>query len=576
MEQDLNVIHNFNVLPKKSLELLGQRLGLGQSSAELLFCARHYKSRGTGDISVGTLRFIDALACPARKTPEKIAIGELLTDHDYLADTFADAVSKLKALGKHPDKPFTLRDIADLSARYTAAVNTKDITEPIGFGGTVAQYASNGMRADVPITCEHGRFDVLSSLPILPRTQADYADALVLLCPAPDAQDGAFDTAVTALLCGEHSGKIHCICDVSRQSPAHAVLHVCSGAVLDLAALPEQMQPPLALTECRTGLLLSLAQDAVPALAEAAADLGLCPYRLGVVDHAGYLIVRRGKDTLLSPDVAYLKSICFIRSYTLRLDEQSKAAAPCTLLLHAPEDACDEGYEQNGTVLRTLPPLRTRNASFTPDTSFHAALLCALQAYCTALAAGSNPRRIWLNAQLWQSEERISRSAAASLCGLLGLYRFSMELGVPVHADAQIDSDKTGTLLLASAPADMIIPAQLQGQGKIYLLTPQIGKDSLPVWSELRALISYVRRAMLDGKIKSARVLCNTTPADELTRATGDGCRVILNPYGMEILDTSCTLAFMLETDSLLEGELIAVSAPINTAQNAVISDNNS
>ena len=576
MEQDLNVIQNFNVLPKKSLELLGQRLGLKQNGAELLFCARHYKSRGTGDISIGTLRFIDALACPALLSSEKIAIGDLLTDHAYLADTFADAVSKLKALGKHPDKPFTLRDIADLSARYSAAVNTKDITEPIGFGGTVAQYASDGMRADLPISCTYGRFDVLKPLPILLRTQADYADALVLLCPAPDAQDDAFDSAVTALLCGEHGGKIHCICDVSHQSPAHAVLHVGSGAVLDLAALPEQLQNPLALTECRTGLLLSLAQDALPALAKAAGDLGLCPYRLGVVDHAGYLIIRCGKDTLLSLDVSYLKSICFIRSYTLRLDVQSKAAAPCALTLHAPEDACDETDEQNGAVLRTLPPLRTRNASFTPDTSFHAALLCALQAYCTATATGSDPRRIWLDAQLWQRAERISQSAAASLCGLLGLYRFSMELGVPVHADAQINSDKTGTLLLASAPADMIIPAQLQGHGNIYLLAPQVDQDGLPVWSEMRALLSYVRRAMLDGKIKSARVLCNTTPADELTRATGKGCQIILNPYGMQVLDTPCIIAFMLETDSELEGELIAVSAPTKAAQSIAISDNNS
>ena len=144
MEQDLTVIQNFNVAPQKSLELLGQRLGLRMSRAELLFCARHYKSRSSGEITIDALRFIDALACPAHISLAKIAIGELLTDHDDIAQTYADAVSKLKALGKDPEKPFTLQDIADLSVRYTAAARSKDVTEPVGFGGTAAQYAARG------------------------------------------------------------------------------------------------------------------------------------------------------------------------------------------------------------------------------------------------------------------------------------------------------------------------------------------------------------------------------------------------------------------------------------------------
>lgn len=573
MEQDLTIIQNFHVLPEQSLELLGKRLGLRMSRAELLFCARHYKSRGKGEISVDALRFIDALACPAYVTLDKIAIGELLTDHACVADTFADAVSKLKALGKHPDKPFTLQDIADLSVRYTAAVNQKDITEPIGIDGTAAQYAAKGFDVQFPIESDVARFDVLQPLPTSLQAQAAYADALVLLCPAPDAQSAEFDHAVTALLRGELGGKIHCVCDTARESIAHAVLRIGSGAVINLARLPEPLDSALALTECRDGLMLALPQDLAPALVQAAQEIGLGAYEMGIVDHAGYLIVRRDKDTLLTLDVPYLKSICFIRSYTLRLNDKTAHTLPATLPLHVPEDALDESCNPGGTVLRTLPPLRTRNAVYDKQPSFRTAALCALQAYCTAVAAGSDPKRIWLHAHVAQSNQgTMTKAASELLCTLLGLYRLSMELGVPVHTDTAFVQDDSGIAVLASAPSDMVIPAHFRGNGRIYLLAVQSDANGMPVYSELRALISYLRRAMTEGKIKSARAVLGSTPADALAKADGKACDVILNPYGTQMLDTPCTCAFLVEYDSELAGELIALTGQPNFAQN----DNNS
>ena len=165
MEQDLTIIQNFNVLPVQSLEQIKQTLKLQMSRTELLFCARHYKSV-KGEISVDALRFMDALACPACVTLDKIAIGELLTDHAHIAQTYADAVSKLKALGKTPEKPFTLQDVASLSSRYVFAVKQKDITEPIGLFGTPTQYFSQGLDLQIPIKSEKCRFDVLGSLPL--------------------------------------------------------------------------------------------------------------------------------------------------------------------------------------------------------------------------------------------------------------------------------------------------------------------------------------------------------------------------------------------------------------------------
>ncbi len=560
MEQDLTMIQNFNVLPEQSLALLGQKLGLRMSRTELLYCTRHYKGRGNGDISVAALRLIDALACPESITLDKIAIGELLTDHDYLADTFADAVSKLKALGKSPEKPFTMQDIAELSVRYTTAVYQTDMAEPIGFGGTTAQYAAQGFGVRMPIQTDKLRMDALQPLARKPGSHAAYADALVLLCPAANVSPDAFDQTIESILYSELGQKIHCVCNTAQESVAHALVRISTGAVLNLSVLPEQLDDPQALAVPCTGLLLALPQDAAPALILQAAQFpALNAYELGIVDHAGYLIVKNGKDTLLAQDVSYLKSICFIRSYTLRLEDKTADALPVTMPLCIPDKLCE----------------RMCNAAYAQETSFRAAVLCAMRAYCTAVAAGCDPKRIWLDARVLQEKHHsVANAAGDLLCTLLGLYRFSMELGVPVRTHPSLVPEESSIVTLASAPADTRIPQKLQGAGKIYLLAPASAQDGMPVYSELRALISYLHRAMRKGTVKSARFVCGNTPADVLTEAAEGAYDVIFNPHNTQVLQTPCPCGFLVETDQALAGELIAVSLLPEQTQNDGDSDN--
>lgn len=578
MDQDLIVIQNFNVLPKQSLEILREKLGLRMKPAELTFCARHYKGRTGADINTCELRFMDALACPAATNLSKIALGEMMTDHTEIARTFANAISKLKALGKDPEKSYTLQDLAALSVRYIATANAKDITEPVGFDGSAPYYASKGYGIHFPLECLRGRFDVLQKLSLSLQPHAEYADAIVLLCPTRDTQSEDFDRAVSTLLQSEAcTSSVHCICDLSHQSAAHALLHVSNGCVLNLAGLPEPFDHPLALTACHTGLLLALPQSAVAELIQAALSLGMGAYDIGLADHAGYMIVKRGKETLLTLSVPFLRSICFIRSYTVQVDRMHTESKPINMPLLAPTEALDECCEAHDTVLRTLPPLRTRNASKIDDTTYHAAIICAAHAYCTAMAAGSDPAQIWLDARVFKQKQASTAKVSGELLGaILGLYRFSVELCIPVHTNAVLDAANEGVAVLASAPSDMVIPSRLQGKGRIYLLSPKCGADGMPVWSELRALIAYLRNAMLTGKVKCVRAICGNTPAHALSEAADAACGVILNPYGMRVLDSELACAFLAEADTELEGELIAVSTLPEYAKNAQNSDNNS
>ena len=269
----LETIQNFNLLPKDSLEKLGRRLGLRMSLPELLFCARHYQNAPNGEIALSTLRFLDALACPAYPELAKLAVHEYVTEHACLAEAFASAVDSLKAHGKDPKTPYTLQDFATLTS------NSSRVT------GSAAHRAA-------------------------------YGDALVLL-DAPKGTENACPVLPTEL-----EALVRCACDCSTVSPARAILQLCQGAVLELSRMPAHKQDALSLTEYRAAWLLTLPQDALSALLQKAGELDLHATLLGVVSERGVLEIRCNRQVLLSLDTGYLRSLCFIRAYNLQADRE--------------------------------------------------------------------------------------------------------------------------------------------------------------------------------------------------------------------------------------------------------------
>lgn len=452
-EQELAVIQNFNLLPRSSLEQLGKRLRLRMSLPELLFCARQYQHPDKGTITLPTLRFLDALACPEHPTLAKIAVGGLKSEHAGIASAFSDAIADLKALGKDPEKPYTLNDFSLLSAR-----GSRPTAHPL-------QRACNG-------------------------------DVLVLL---DASEQGARDLIAHA----------RCVCDCATESPVHALLRLCTGAVLELSRLPEQLQDPLALTRCSTALLLALPKQALPALPDAAAAQSLQATPLGVVTNQGTLEIRNDAQVLLSLDASYLRSICFIRAYELQANRADLYAA---------------------------------------------AQLQAAQAYANAFAAGGDPDRVTLSAQLQANGQApVSKTAADLLCMLLGLYRFSDAAKVAVQIKASFDGTDTQLTVTTDTPCEHA----LKGHGKLYLLAPQPNMDGTLNAQKLRALIDYLHSARAQGKIKALLPVCDTTPAAVLDE---QACGVICNPHAAQTLVQHFQCAFLAESDFEPEGELIAVS----------------
>ena len=575
------IIRNFNTLPKASLEILKSNLGLRTSIPELLYCARHYSSKNGNDICVDALRFIDALACPAHVDASKVAISELLTNAPYVAETYKDFIEKAHALGKPADHPYTLSDVAQMPAAYLCALQDKQpaATEQIGMRCGNASYAPQGYAVQYRLAGEHGGFDVLQHLPLKLQAHAAYADALVLLYPNAELSRDQYDRALLTLLSDpEVCTHLHCLQDCALTSIAHAVLSVSNGAVLNLGKLPEHMQSLDSLTGCTSASLLALPQGKVQELEQKAAACSLCLSFFGVADHAGQLIVRHGKKILLAMNVSYLKSVCFIRSYSLRIeqeasqyvtDQSTPPYAKSIPLVATGYQTVLQSFEPGSTVLRSLSPLRTRNMTYTELLSdpFHRALMCAADAYCTAVAAGCNPERITLHARLCTDIQGMySAAMSRSLAALLGLYRFSLETSVKIYTQAELGAQQSDLLVLASAPSDMIIPSTLQGNAKIYLLHPLYNEYGMPDLQDLGKMIAYVRTVMCKGAIKSARAVCGCTVEQTLSDMTSPACGYILNTERAKEISLRYPGAILIESDSELEGLLVAVSTSVKAA----------
>ena len=578
---DTPIIRNFNTLPQSSLEFVKSNLGLRMTMPELLYAARHYKSRSGSDTDPQTLYFLDALAYPAQIALDKVAISELLTNEPYVAETYRDFIDKSRVLGKDPDKPYTLEDVARMPTRYlrSLAQSSKQALR-IGMRRDNVAYAATGHASEYSLACEKGRFDVLEPLPLKLKTHAEYGDALVLLTPGGDMKRAQYDTALAAFLKDrEVSACVRCIEDCSGTSIAHAALAMGSGMVLNVGRLPAELQALPALAQATCGNLIALPRDMAEVLERKAAEYALNAVFFGVVDHAGYLIVRNGKDMLLCLDVPYLKSVCFIRTYSLRIEDEAHLyvtqdaelpyprAVPLVTTGHQP---LLQIANDTQTVLRSQDLMRTSCAMTVAagQNPYHSALLCAMNAYCTAVSAGCKPQSISMHAHL--HVKRVLPDAQAmgqALAALLGLYRFSMESVTEIDTETDIADHQTELTVLASAPTDMVIPSKAEGGSKIYLLHPLYSEYGMPVWQDFSKMITYLHQQMRAGKIKSARALCDKTVKQALHDMCDGVCDTVINSKYEQTLSLRYPGAVLVESDAGLEGDLIAVCAPRASAK---------
>lgn len=557
------MIYNFTKPGPVSIDVIRSKLGLRMSHAELTFCAKHYKSKDGPNISISALRMLDALACPIHISPEKIAVGEMLTSCESVAMAYRDAIDKLNALGRSPETPITLQDIARLPTRFLQKMTGKHMQNRIGAQDSVLAYAAQGYACAYRLDSPYGSFDALTPLPFTPHKQAQYADALVLLYPPDQTAEAAFDHDATMLLYdSELSLHVNLAVDIRESSILHAVLDSTRGAVINTARLPEGMQEAEALAAPVHGLFVAIPQSALSLLQSKTTEKGIGCHCFGVTDHAGDLIVKSGTQSLFSMDINYLKTLCLIRSYTLRLHENEPQIKHTRTMLSASATGI-------AADMQSTPKDQAANHTSLSGAPFAHALTCAADAYCAAVAAGGDPETITLHVRLQATSQKPrSRSFGDALSALLGLYKFSMDTLVQIDTQVTFEAAEPTLLVFTNNPYDASLPDTLQGQGYVYLLRPHCDADGLPNTEELAQLAAYLHEHVKQGDITSARALCGCTPDRVLDDMTEQDCTLIRNQSYADVLLQNCPGAIIAESKCPIKGELIAFCGVIPACKN--------
>ena len=133
--RDSAAVQYFRISPPDIfLGRLNTDLGISLTVAEFLRIQAYFSTTALRDPTVGELRLLDALCRRGGCTPERVAVGELITDSPAVAETWADMMAKHGALNgssaAYPDEqnrisPCTLSDALNLTGRYLYGVDIR-------------------------------------------------------------------------------------------------------------------------------------------------------------------------------------------------------------------------------------------------------------------------------------------------------------------------------------------------------------------------------------------------------------------------------------------------------------------
>ena len=126
--RDTAIVRHFRTAtPDEFLPVVNADLGLRLDAKTFLRLQTYFKNTALRDPSVGELRLLDALHRNGLHTPSRIAVGELTTQSEAIAQTWADMMAKHSALHgvgarlaheKVSTPPCTLSDALSLTGRY--------------------------------------------------------------------------------------------------------------------------------------------------------------------------------------------------------------------------------------------------------------------------------------------------------------------------------------------------------------------------------------------------------------------------------------------------------------------------
>lgn len=538
-------VRDFKNLPEGLLERMRLDAGLDMPAHILRQLQLHYRNIERREPLFDELYFLDRYL--ATRRAGDIPVSELLTNSQYIAETYTDLLSKRDATDRNMT-PLT----PDMASRIAGRYLERSGRHPdLGRRVLIAAGEDAELRlvmagARPMVVTDHGAAGILQ------RPEPKPGSILIILCPAPGMARGDFTSAVARVL--QASGvSLPRGALVGRAGIAGAVAGLFEGVHVNLTAIPGLPAP------CELEDLCGAANGAVliatePAhsgsiLAAAAAETlpaatagGILYNNKLMVRYSHSIPVSLSMDLIRKPDQNPAEKYIVIeqkRAGTSRIIT-SRCHDPSSGLLlstaHSPGD-CDPFFMSLDAILTAVAGCVAGGADFT---GVSLSLCGSIPAEC------SEPR---------------ARGDILAL--ILGAYRAQIEYCLPDARSVYTCSEQgfSFTAAAAALPEGKVIPATFRKPGsRVYLLSPATKPDGLPDFEDLRRIWRYVANVSRAGLVSSAAAIGADGAAGTIRAMSGD--IVLEQAENLDLQQKPMPGGIIIESDALLEGVCLGKTRP--------------
>lgn len=538
------VLMNFAFLTNDSLRSLADALGLKMGLSELRFCLDYFKHERLPDPTVGELLTFDRVYADRSRRTNIPLIASFMTNDKTVAETYADLMTRRKAVEPDYTAPCSLPKLLEILPAYANRDSNSDEVKLFTGKERFANAASEHYRVFVSGSGSYSEaaIGLKDSRPYLSTPEWGNAVYAVLKSfndiPSFEEKLNSFtvsaDVAAAAkqidLLDGE------CIVTLLAERFSGINLNAAPYEAIGGAESPFSM-----LSESDFGIIITAAKEKAADMLIAAQELGLRVILLGSVNGSMKITSTSSKGLKLSLDINLLKSLAFSHPVSCEADS--------TQLV-------ESFYEKSYFPVINGKRYRISSAEHTVKNAFISGYNSVLYAYSLALLGGTE-KMSFAGAYTVLPDLNSKKSLGLSVELILGAYRAQCELGIYDGHPSVAFGEKIGLRFHSLTEVKKYLPSKIVGKDSyVYYLEPLYREDGLPDTEDMRKMHDYISGLINDGIIISA---CPTGEnlIKTLDRMSEDTCVEYIRRDEL----SSHFGGFIVETTQRIQGALIARSA---------------
>ena len=557
--QSNGVIRGFRGYTPAQLEQMKKDLSLSMSPQRIAYCAGYYRSVAR-DPMLCEMEMLDRYVAAQARLASCFAPITLTMHESYLANTYADMMQKRRVLSPNAKVPCTVLEALGLTTSYLAyagkAPQLADLypileNKRLSHKG-YKSLAISTLGADYGLRLTEGS-----------GAKAASNDMLLLLLPNAGAALPQDTEQKHAFLEDKQlKDRIVSLTTVGEGGLLQTLLAMSDGMLIDLPHLSRTGEP-IPLTMLADGFvgyeLVRLAPASVDAFVKQAKAYGISAMPFAQLLAGTTFTVKSGTFGGISLESGFLRALAPIRTTNATLTEDGPYRP--AEISHMPISKGNCKYLKASSSERSLQLVANGHtlaavASCTAENDFFRNTIdCALVPILILAASGCSytDMRMALGLTLPLAEDG-EQDHAPTLATVMGLYRFSAELGIPI-ASRMTDTDparKVPHLSVFAYGNGNARNASFEGVSHfVHCFIPNYLPNGLLDFAALRQDLRKLTELSESGKLVSARVLARKDLMQGLKEMSTDQitCKI---EKPQTVFEASPPVAILLETTERL------------------------